>query len=51
MIIITFRWPHEGVMLGFELFPPEEKFNYWTFRLHLFILTISYEWDDNNDYI
>ena len=52
MFTITIRWPHEGIVVGYEMFSPTEQYNYYTFRLHLVMISVDYEWgDDNNDYI
>lgn len=52
MFIITLRWPHEGVVLGYEVFYPTENESYYTFRVHLLLISIAYEWgEDYNPYI
>tara|TARA_B110000879_G_scaffold164007_1_gene211827 strand:+ start:3080 stop:3253 length:174 start_codon:yes stop_codon:yes gene_type:complete len=43
MLSLTFRWPHEAVILGFELIPPGEDENYNTVRIHLILMTINYD--------
>lgn len=43
MLSLTFRWPHEAVILGFELIPPGEDENYNTVRIHLMLMTINYD--------
>jgi len=39
----TFRWPHEGMVLGFELFDPSEEQPYSTMRFHFLLVTLNYE--------
>jgi len=50
MITILLRWPHQGMILGYELFHPVEGEDYWTVRLHVVIFSIYFEWgNDIND--
>lgn len=52
MITLTYRWPHEGIMVGYEVFQPDEVQDLWTVRIHVFILSLSFEWgNDINDYL
>lgn len=45
----SIRAPHQGIVLGFELFEPTEDENWYTWKFHLLFLTINYEYgyDDN----
>ncbi len=39
----TFRWPHEGVLVGYELLTPSEEANYNTVRIHIFLISFNYD--------
>jgi hypothetical protein len=43
LLSFTFRWPHEGMVLGFELFDPSEEQPYSTMRFHFLLVTLNYE--------
>ena len=43
MLSFTFRWPHEGVIAGFELFNPTEEEPWATAKFHFLLVTINYE--------
>lgn len=34
------RWPHEGVLLGFEFIEPDEHNPYKTINIHLLLITL-----------
>jgi len=38
---IAFHFPHNRFMLGWEHIPKDERFNYTTIRLYLFIVTLT----------
>lgn len=40
---MTFRWPHEGMLVGFELFNPTEEEPYCTIKLHFLLVSLTYE--------
>lgn len=42
-ISITFRWPHEGIMIGYEIITPDEEDDFTTVRLHLTFFTLSFD--------
>ena len=51
MVSFVFRWPHEGLIFGFEYYDPTEKENWYTWKLHFAVLTINYEYGfDENPY-
>ncbi len=39
----TVRWPHQGIMVGYEFYEPTLEENYITIKAHLFLLTVNYE--------
>tara|TARA_R110001606_G_C15295591_1_gene642016 strand:+ start:166 stop:339 length:174 start_codon:yes stop_codon:yes gene_type:complete len=43
LLSFTFRWPHEAVLVGFELIPPSEDADYSSVRIHLLIVSINYD--------
>jgi hypothetical protein len=43
LLSFTFRWPHEAVLMGFELIPPSEDADYSSVRIHLLIVSINYD--------
>lgn len=51
MLSFVFRWPHQGLILGFEYYEPTIKENWYTWKIHLAVLTINYEYGfDENPY-
>lgn len=38
---IAFHWPHNRFAFGWDIIMPDEKYNYSTFRLYLFVVTIT----------
>ena len=38
---IAFHWPHDRLALGWDIIKPDEKYNYWTFKVYLFVVTIT----------
>ncbi len=42
-LFITYRWPHEGFILGYEFIEADEDYSYATIKLHLGF--ISFELD------
>jgi len=49
MLSMTFRWPHQGMMVGFETFEATEEEPYNTVKMHFLLVTINYEfgWGDS----
>lgn len=43
LLSFTFRFPHEGIIAGYELLNPSEEANYNTVRIHLFLISINYD--------
>lgn len=43
VLSFTFRWPHEGVLAGYELLTPSGDAEYNTVRVHLFFISINYD--------
>ncbi len=44
LLSLTFRWPHQGIMVGYEVILPKEDsedLDYTTVRLHLTLITLS----------
>ncbi len=51
MLSFVFRWPHQGLILGFEYYEPTINENWYTWKIHLAVLTINYEYGyDENPY-
>jgi hypothetical protein len=48
MVSFAFRWPHQGILIGYEIWEPSEEVNYYAFKLHLMLITISYEFGDGD---
>lgn len=42
---IILRWPHQGIVLGFEQFDRSEDYPFLTFKLHLLIITLSIDYN------
>ena len=40
---VTFRWPHEGVLLGFEIINPTTDDPFNTIRLHFIFFSINFD--------
>jgi hypothetical protein len=38
---IGFHWPHQRLALGWDIMNPDDKHNYTTIRLYLFVMTIT----------
>ncbi len=36
--------PHEAMLIGYEMIAPNEDQYWYTFALHLFFITLRYEW-------
>lgn len=52
LLSFTLRWPHQGLILGFETFEPDEQHNYYTVKVHLLFLSVGFEWGyGDNPYI
>ncbi len=45
-LALNFRWPHEGIMVGYEIIPPESLINYYTVKIHLTFFTVIIEWGE-----
>lgn len=43
-ISITFRWPHQGIILGYEVMTPDEEDDYTTIRIHLTLISLSIDY-------
>ena len=43
-LALNFRWPHEGLMVGYEVIQPDEKCDYVTIKIHLLFVTILIEY-------
>jgi hypothetical protein len=40
-----FHLPHNSMIAGYEYVEPDNEAQYYSFRLHLFILSICIDWD------
>lgn len=40
---LNFRWPHEGIMIGYEYIAPDEEDNYHSIRIHLTLVTLLFD--------
>ncbi len=40
-LTIEFHFPHDRLLFGWEYISADEKYNYFTFKLYLFIATIT----------
>ncbi len=40
---IELRWPHQGMIIGFEAWEPTEEHSYLTVKVHFLCISISYE--------
>ena len=38
---IAFHYPHDRFLAGWEMIEPDEQYNYFTFKLYLFIATLT----------
>tara|TARA_R110000803_G_scaffold44543_1_gene94237 strand:+ start:1216 stop:1362 length:147 start_codon:yes stop_codon:yes gene_type:complete len=38
---IAFHWPHDRFALGWEFINADKEFNYTTFKLYLFFITVT----------
>jgi len=43
-LALNFRWPHEGIILGYELIPADDICDYVTIKVHLLFVTILIEY-------
>jgi hypothetical protein len=47
LLSLSFRWPHEGIILGFEIWEPNEHEQFWSLKLHLLLVTINYDFGED----
>ena len=40
-LLIEFHFPHDRLLFGWEFIKPDDKYDYFTFRLYLFIATLT----------
>jgi|14_taG_2_1085336.scaffolds.fasta_scaffold69900_4 hypothetical protein len=43
-LALNIRWPHEGIILGYELIPADDICDYVTIKVHLLFVTILIEY-------
>lgn len=43
ILTIHYRWPHQGLVAGFEVFPPDEDEDYLTVKIHVFIFSFVFD--------
>jgi hypothetical protein len=48
-ISITFRWPHQGMILGFELLNSPDEDLYNLMRFHFLLVTLNFEFGYEDD--
>jgi hypothetical protein len=46
LLSFSLRWPHQGIIVGYELLIPTESDNYYSVRVHLGFLSINYDFGD-----
>lgn len=52
VLTIALRWPHQGILLGYELFEADNKDNFNTLRIHLLLISVGIDWGyEDNPYI
>jgi hypothetical protein len=44
---IILRWPHQGIVVGFEQFESSEEYPFYTLRIHLSIISLSLDLKPN----
>ena len=44
-LFLTYRWPHEGFIVGYELLEADEKYSYTTVKLHLGLISIEFDYE------
>ena len=45
-LALNFRWPHEGLILGYEVIQADKLCNYVTITIHLAFVTILIEYGE-----
>jgi hypothetical protein len=45
---ITFSWPHQAFLLGWNIAEPTKQDPYFTVSIHLGPIAVAYEWGDND---
>ena len=40
-LLIEFHFPHDRLLLGWEFITPDDKYDYYTIKLYLFIATLT----------
>lgn len=43
-ISVSFFWPYEAMLVGYEMVEPDETQHWYSFMLHCFFCTFRYEW-------
>lgn len=46
MISMTFRWPHMGMLVGFEFYDPTDEQPWSTMRFHFLLASVNVEFGD-----
>jgi len=44
-LFITYRLPHEGLILGYELIEADEDYSYATIKLHLGFISFEFDYE------
>lgn len=44
---IAFHWPHNRFTLGWEHIGPDEEYDYSTFKIYLFFITFTIDFNNN----
>jgi hypothetical protein len=42
-LIVSFRWPHQALVIGYELWDATEKQPFVTLKIHLVFISIVFE--------
>ena len=42
--LINVTWPHEGIKVGFDIFPSDEEVDYNEVRVYLFLINFIFVW-------
>ena len=44
-LLLTYRWPHEGFILGYELLEVDQDYSYNTIILHLGFVSFEFNYE------
>jgi hypothetical protein len=43
-IYASVKWPHEGILIGYDYISPTKEDNYYSFIIRLLFVTITIDW-------